>query len=63
MEPGFYRCKPCGRCWSRLELKMGRNEPPVCPSCGSNEQLTDQTREEEYVKSVYGPVVKAIVET
>lgn len=62
MEPGFYRCKSCKRAWSRQEFKMQKNPPRICPYCGSEDQETDRQREDEYVKSVYGPIANVLTE-
>lgn len=61
MEPAFYRCKACGRCWERMQYKMRANPPTECPSCGSTDQETDEEKEREYVKRVYGPIARALV--
>jgi DNA-directed RNA polymerase subunit RPC12/RpoP len=59
-EPAFYRCKACSRTWERFEMKLRRNPPAVCPSCGSGDQETDEAKEREYVREVYGPIAKII---
>lgn len=64
-EPGFYHCKACDHCWSRMEFKMQRNEPPSCPSCnaGADQQEMDRAREKEYVRDVYGGVTSILLGT
>jgi DNA-directed RNA polymerase subunit RPC12/RpoP len=55
-EPAFYRCKACRRTWERFEMKLRRNPPATCPSCGSADQETDQAKEDAYMRDVYGPI-------
>ena len=61
-EPGFYRCKTCKHCWSRMEFKMQRNPPRVCPRCNApdEQQEIDEERERAYIREVYSPIVEAI---
>jgi PHP family Zn ribbon phosphoesterase len=62
-EPGFYHCKKCDRCWQRYELKAQANPPRICPHCSAlpEEQETDQVREAEYMRDVYGVFVKTLL--
>ncbi len=62
MEPGFYRCKKCGRSWERTEFKLRRNPPRECPHCraGHEDQAVDEERERAYVSEVYGPAAQAV---
>lgn len=61
-EPAFYKCKKCFRAWSRMQFKMQRNQPPQCPHCqaGAEHQGLDEERESQYMRDVYGPLVKAL---
>lgn len=60
MEPGFYRCKACGKLWERMEYKTRPNPPRVCPGCGSVDQGIDEAKETAYVKDVYGPLAQML---
>ncbi len=59
-EPGFYICKKCSRRWQRWEAKMSANPPAECPGCGSRDQATDRTRDEQYTREFYGAVADVL---
>ena len=41
-------------------MKLRRNPPAVCPGCGSGDQETDEVKEREYVREVYGPIANMV---
>jgi hypothetical protein len=62
MEPAFYRCKACGRRWSRMVPKFYGTRTPAECECGAGPDLqeTDRERDDAYTKRVYGPIAEAL---
>jgi hypothetical protein len=59
-EQAFYKCENCFHTWMRTEWRTRPYQTPICPRCCSTEQLTDQLRQDDYDRQVYGPLTKHV---